>query len=102
MVSEVPVVWQVQNSKPVDTLILPAVATNNQPVPHPTGETNNHKFSLNDVSYVLEIYQVCAKVMPSIVPMAVRTFEFVGDSDFWNHKKIRKTLGWYAQKPFDL
>ena len=45
---------------------------------------------------------MCAKVMPSIVPMAVRTFEFVGDSDFWNHKKIRKTLGWYAQKPFDL
>ena len=43
LVSEVPVFYmgQTSNIKPVDMLILPVIATNNQPVPNPIEGANN-------------------------------------------------------------
>ena len=47
LTSEVPVVRMGQTSKNIDMLILPTVATNNQPVPHLKGGADNRKFYLN-------------------------------------------------------
>ena len=45
-----------------------------------TSGTNNRKFSIYEVGLGLEIDRVCAKAVPSIVPMVVRMLEFGGDS----------------------
>ena len=48
LVSEMPVVCLDQTSKTADTIVIPAVATNNQPV-----GANNQKLSLNKVFHSL-------------------------------------------------
>ena len=44
LASEVPVVWLVKTLKTADTIILPIVSAKNQPVPIPTGSSNNWSF----------------------------------------------------------
>ena len=69
MVSKVMVVWIGQNLKPVDKIIIPDVVTDNQPITHPLGGANIQKLYINKVGLVLESDQVCAKLMPSMIPM---------------------------------
>ena len=73
--------------KSVDTLILPAVVANNQPVPHPTENTDNRKVALNVLGLGLVSGQIFAKALPSIDTMAVHSLEFGVDSASWYHKK---------------
>ena len=60
LVIEVPVVWMGQTSKTADTIILPTVAANNQPMPQTIGGANNRKFVLIEVGLGLVSGQVCA------------------------------------------
>ena len=60
LVIEVPVVWMGQTSKTADTIILPTVAANNQPMPQTIGDANNRKFVLIEVGLGLVSGQVCA------------------------------------------
>ena len=53
-----------QNSKTIETLILPAVVANNQPVPWPIGGSNNQKFSLNNIGIGFRIYQLFSEWFP--------------------------------------
>ena len=59
LMSEVPVVRLGQTSKTAGALIIPTVATNNQPVTQPTGGANNCKFALNYVVIGLVSGHVC-------------------------------------------
>ena len=77
-----------QTSKTADTLILPDVASNNQPMPHPTGGTDNCKFYINYVGLGLVSGQVCPKAFPSIALMVVRALEFGDDSAWWFTKSL--------------
>ena len=51
-----------QTSKPIDMLIIPAVATNNQHAPNPMGSVNKLHLSGDMLDICLEIDQVCYKV----------------------------------------
>ena len=64
---EVPVVWMGQTSKTSDTLIIPDMYCNNQPVPQPKRVTNNKNFSINKVVLVLVSGQVCAEAFTLIL-----------------------------------
>ena len=61
LASEVLVVQLGKTSKPVDTLMIPALAANNQPVIQTKVGSDNKKLSLNKVRLVLEIYHVCVQ-----------------------------------------
>ena len=74
------VVCMGQTSKPVDMLIIPAVATNNQHAPDPMGSVNKLNLSGDVLELGLESDQVCYKVYPSIAPMALVVFGVSGDS----------------------
>ena len=56
------VVCMGQTSKPVDMIIIPSIATNNQHVPDPMGSVNKLNLSCDVVELGLEIDQVCSKV----------------------------------------
>ena len=51
-----------QTSKPVDMIIIPSIATNNQNVPDPMGSVNKFKFSGDVIELGLESDPVCSKV----------------------------------------
>ena len=70
LASEVLVVRLGQTSKPVDMLILPSVATNNQLGPQPTEGADNRKFSLIRVGLGLESDQAweCPKKCRQVHP----------------------------------
>ena len=80
LVIDVPVVQLGQTSKTADTVILPAVAANNQPVPRPTGGADSRKLSLNEVVLGLVSGNVCAEALPSITSTVVHALEIDGDS----------------------
>ena len=88
LTSEELVVCLGQTSKTADTLIIPAVATNNQHVPHLKGGANNRKLVINEVGPILVSVQVHAEAFLSITPMVVRALDFGGDSALRDHKKI--------------
>ena len=80
LTSEVPVLWMGQTLKTSDTIILPDVADNNQPVPQPIECAYNCKFSINKVEISLVSVQVYTKKLPSIAKIVARALEFGGDS----------------------
>ena len=59
--SEMLLVFLFHNSNPVDMLILPDVASNNQPIPQPAIGANNFKLCLNRAILGLENDPVCEK-----------------------------------------
>ena len=77
-----------QTSKPVGTIIIPAVANDNQPVPDLKRDANFRKFSVNGPDISLEGDQVKANIILSIVPMTVRALEVGGDYSLWDSKNI--------------
>ena len=87
-----PMVCLGQNSKPVGTIIIPAVVTDNQPVPDLTRDANCRKFSVNGADLSLEGDQVKANIILSIVPMTVRALEVGGDYYLWDSKNIVREL----------
>ena len=76
MESEVLVVWLGKNTKPVDTIILLAVADNNKPVSHKIGGDKTCKLSLNVAGIGLASDQMCDKMLLFIVPLTLHMFEF--------------------------
>ena len=98
--SKVPVNRLGQISKNSDTLIIPVVNSNNQPLPHSTGGANICKFYQNEVVIGLVSGQVCAKLFLFIVPMVVRALKFGGDSASRDDKNSYElmSLYWCAQK----
>ena len=58
--SEVMLIWLDQASKYFNMMIIPDVASDNQPVTQPTGGANNQRFSLNEEMIDLESDQMCA------------------------------------------
>ena len=74
--------------KTTETLFLLAVYSNNQPVSHLIGGTNNWKFYLNEVGISLVSGKVCVNALPSIVPIVVRTLDFCGNPALGYHKNI--------------
>ena len=85
---EVPFVRMVQTSKHFDMIIIPFIASDNQPVHQPTEGANNFKFSLNEVGTGLVSGQVCSKAFPWIAPTVVHVLEFGGDPSKWDHKNL--------------
>ena len=55
LASELPMVWLGRISKPSDSIILPTVAADNQPVPYSMGGANNRKFSGDGLDIGLKI-----------------------------------------------
>ena len=60
MASEFLVVRMGQTSKPLDMIILPSVASKNQPLSQTTRVVNDRKFSINYAGILLVRYQVLA------------------------------------------
>ena len=83
-----PMVCLGQNSKPVGTIIIPAIVTYNQPVPDLIRDANCRKFSVNGADLSLEGDQVKANIILSILPMTVRALEVGGDYSLWDSKNI--------------
>ena len=76
LVSELSVFWMGQTSKTSNKLSITSADTNNQPITHTKGVSNNRRFNLNQVGLVLINDKVCAKVFPQITPMVVHRLDF--------------------------
>ena len=95
-----PVVWLGQTSKRFATLVLLAVDTNNQPMPHPTRGADNWKISHNDAGIGLVSDQVYVKAYPLIALVQVHTLKVGSDLISRDHKKYCEwiSIEWSEQK----
>ena len=86
MASELTVIWMGQTSKPVDMIILPSVAVDDQPVPDTRIVVNNQNQYVDGVELGLELDLMCYIIMPLTEQIVIHPIEVVGDSTFWNRK----------------
>ena len=88
LASKVLVVWLDLTSKTSDRLILPAVTTNIQLVPHLAGSDDNKTFALNDRGIVLVSGEVCAKEFLLFTSMMVLAHVLGVNSASQDHKNL--------------